>query len=30
MNERLSEKLNFDAPKNIVYKFINDNIAFGN
>jgi IS30 family transposase len=29
INERPREKLNFDSPKNIFYKFINGNVAFG-
>ncbi len=29
INERPREKLNFDSPKNIFYKFMNVNVAFG-
>jgi IS30 family transposase len=29
INERPRQKLNFDLPKNIFYKFINGNVAFG-
>ena len=30
INERPREKLNFETPKNIFYKFITCNVAFGN
>ena len=26
----ISDELNIDSPKNIFYKFINGNVAFGN
>ena len=29
INERTREKLNFDSSKNMFYKFITDNVAFG-
>ncbi len=29
INERTREKLNFDSPKNIFYRFMNVNVAYG-
>ena len=30
LNRRPRKNLNFDNPKNIFYKFVNNNVAFGN